>query len=126
MNIITADFNWISLLIIVVATVIGMVKSNTKKEARKPVFQHPDLTEEEDMKMGEWYTKIEKEEIADNKPTQKNMPGDYYKTMPKEEKKEQSSVFQTEPEEEEVVEKHTSFDIRQAVIASEILRRPEY
>ena len=50
MNIITADFNWISFLIVIVATIIGMVRSNVRKVAPKAVFQdEPELEPEADM-----------------------------------------------------------------------------
>lgn len=126
MNMITADFNWISFLILIVAGIIGIVKSaNAKKQGQKPVFQFPDFQEEEnieeiveDIRLNdeyEPYSKIE-EEIRMPEVT----PGVY-----KEQAKEQN---QTTPEKTEEIsrEEELHFNLRQAIISSEILRRPEF
>lgn len=46
MNIITADFNWVSFLIVVVGVIAGIVQSNKKKLSSAPVWQEPDFTDE--------------------------------------------------------------------------------
>lgn len=125
MNIITADFNWISFLIIIVATVIGMLKSNSKKQVRKPIFQEPDfqLEEEDDENESEErYTNAEYtpllQDIADME-----LPGDHYGIQQKEKLQEESPISN---ETEEDNEEYTRFDIRQAIISSEILKRPQF
>lgn len=124
MNIITADFNWISLLIIIVATVIGMIKSNSKKEKRRPIFPEPYMEGEEN-EIEEDYTNpviITEQEIISKK--EKFVPGDYYREPIQTEKQENSPIYQSDKEEKN--EEYFQLDIRQAIISSEILRRPEF
>lgn len=121
MNLITADFNWISLVVLVIAGVIGMVKSKSSKPRQKPVFPFPDFepypAEEE-----ESYTCSEEQEEIKKDWRQSELAGDYYRkeeTMPITD----SPVYAT-PEEEE--EYRPQLDLRQAIISSEILKRPEF
>ena len=132
MNLITADFNWISFLIIIVATVIGMVKSNSKKNVRKPAFPMPDF---------EPYQNEEEYTISDNMPipvesfqdesaaeepqlqvTPTGLPGDHYKDSIEKSLKD-SPIYASVAEEEK---ESLHWDLRQAIISSEILRRPEF
>lgn len=123
MNIITADFNWISFLIIIVATVIGMVKSNSKKQVRKPVFQEPDFQMEEDEnETEEYYTTTEYTPLQQDH-TAMELPGDHYRVRQEEKLQEESPIYN---ETEEDNEEHARFDIRQAIISSEILKRPQF
>lgn len=124
MNIITADFNWISFLIIVVATIIGVVRSNSKKQGRKPVFELPDfqMEEEEDKRVEEEYTEPVFATISEPRKEEVKLPGDYYREAV-ETPKEESPIYHTADDEEE---RHVQFDIRQAVISSEILKRPQF
>ena len=87
MNLITADFNWISFALVIIAGIIGMIKSNTRKSECPSASLAPESCEEEEMK--------EKTPVC----------------FPVEEDKE---------------EHHSQFDIRQAIISSEILKRPEF
>lgn len=124
MNIITADFNWISFLIIVVAAIIGVVRSNAKKQGPKPVFNFPDFQEEEeeDQKIEEGYTEPKYVTITEIQKEEVKPEGDYYRE-PKETPQEESPIYQAQEEEEE---RHAQFDIRQAIISSEILKRPQF
>lgn len=123
MNIITADFNWISFLIIIVATVIGMVKSNSKKQVRKPVFQEPDFQMEEDEnETEEYYTTTEYTPLQQDIAAME-LPGDHYHIRQEEKLQEESPIYQ---EAEEDNEEYARFDIRQAIISSEILKRPQF
>lgn len=127
MNIITADFNWISFLIIVVAAIIGVVRSNAKKQSPKPVFNLPDFQEqeEEDQKIEEEYTEPVYVATFETQQEEVKLPGDYYRE-PKETLQEESPVHHALEEEGEEEERHAQFDIRQAIISSEILRRPQF
>lgn len=123
MNIITADFNWISFLIIIVATVIGMVKSNSKKQVRKPVFQEPDFQMEEDEnETEEYYTTTEYTPLQQDIAAME-LPGDHYRIQQEEKLQEDSPIYN---ETEEDNEERIRFDIRQAIISSEILKRPQF
>lgn len=123
MNIITADFNWISFLIIIVATVIGMVKSNSKKQVRKPVFQEPDFQMEEDEnETEEYYTTTEYTPLQQDLASME-LPGDHYRIQQEEKLQEDSPIYN---ETEEDNEERIRFDIRQAIISSEILKRPQF
>ena len=97
MNIITADFNWFSFLIVIIGAVIGIIKSSKKRvgqEMSEPLESI--FTFEEDKKVAEI---LEVPNIADTTENQ---------------------------EEEQEVETKRQFDIRQAIISSEILNRPHF
>ncbi len=128
MNIITADFNWISFLIVAIGVVVGMVKSNTKKGGGKPpVFQEPVFTfdtdeEEEEDGDKDFVPATSREcEVMEEQQLCEEMP----------ERTEETVVTPTVApeivnEQEEEVEEKPQFDIRQAVISSEILNRPHF
>lgn len=128
MGIVKADFDWISLLVVVVAGIIGLIKSGTKKTSGKPVHipseYRPGMQEE---KTVEWLNDFDsKDEAAQQEYMEEIISGDYYK-QPEEQPQEDSLIYtpvseEAEREEEEL--KH--FNLRQAIISSEILRRPEY
>lgn len=130
MNIIKADFDWISLLVVVVAGVIGMIKSGTKKTQSRsidiPREYIPEMQEEETV---EWFNDID---IKENVPSQEYVEevivqGDYYKQPEKERSEADNSTPLFMPEKEEMEnEELKHFNLRQAIISSEILRRPEY
>lgn len=134
MNIITADFNWISLLIILGASIFGMIKSNSKKTAQKPFYPEPDYTNEEYEDADERYIVYESakdkelEQVLENRFQPETaiheITDDYYNPVLEEAKKE-SPVYASGTEEENE-EESVYFDIRQAVISSEVLRRPEF
>lgn len=125
MNIITADFNWISFLIVIVATIIGMVRSNVRKVAPKPVFQdEPELEPEADM-MVEVTNRFNKQEQETVQLADSSFSGKAYSVPGKDnQSKLENPVYSSDSEKEQ--ENPLQFDIRQAVISSEILRRPEF
>ena len=121
MNLITADFNWISLVLIVVAGIIGMRKSRTGKsehpsEANLPEFEPwAAEPEEEHWDEKEW----ERPEEVSVSPEIPEDSDHLSQVCPEKDLPESTT---TEEEQEE----HPSFDIRQAIISSEILKRPEF
>ena len=48
MNLITADFNWISFALVIIAGIIGMIKSNTRKSECPSASLAPESCEEEE------------------------------------------------------------------------------
>lgn len=125
MNIITADFNWISFVIIIVATIIGMVKSNTKKQPRRPDYEDPDYeTEDGNVMVGDYTNQdFERLKVALQQKEERGLTGDYYAPI-NEQPAETSLIYKDEEDENE--ETHTVLDIRQAIISSEILHRPQF
>lgn len=125
MNIITADFNWISFLIVIVATIIGIVRSNVRKGDPKPILQdEPELESEADMvvEVANRFNNLQQEAVqhADS-----SFPGEAYRVPEKDNhSKPESPIYSSASEEEE--ENPLQFDIRQAVISSEILHRPKF
>ena len=103
MNISTAEFDWISLILVIGAGLIGWIKSNNAKKTQvPPVFEQPGQIgeEEEILPNVEEYTITENKDVSDDRDE-----------LPAEENEE---------------EEHVQFDIRQAIISSEILKRPQY
>ena len=126
MNIITADFSWISFLILIVAVIIGFVKSaNAKKQAQKPVFQFPDFYEEDNNEepLEPVYARTEYTPSTEMSEDDVMISDDY-----REPQQEEIALFQIgEAETEETSgEEERHFNLRQAIISSEILRRPEF
>lgn len=125
MGIVKADFDWISLLVVVVAGIIGMIKSGTKKTSHSPVDipreYVPEMEREETV---EWFNDpdIATKSSAQENREEMSMPGDSYKET------EEQPLFISVPEEdtESENEELRHFNLRQAIIGSEILRRPEY
>lgn len=129
MSIVKADFDWISLLVVVVAGIIGLIKSNTKKTTPKPVADMPRgfMSENPDEETVEWFNNTDYAESISLQQEfeETKMQGDYYKqpeTLPEENPDFACTSGDIEMEIEEL--KH--FNLRQAIISSEILRRPEY
>lgn len=121
MNVITADFNWFSLLILVIAAVIGIIKSmNANKQGKKPAFELPDFGEEKDIL--EEYINPEFE-TKDCQQLNPNQSFDYDVTKKEVEIINEPFIMQTEDEETAT---QPEFNIRQAIISSEILRRPKF
>ena len=125
-----SGFDWISILAIIVAGGISIIKGLSKKTKREepPVWREPEYTYEEEEEEPEERTIVEeyndivlKKESVPSAVAGPTFFGDYYKT-PKVPEEDILHILQEEPEEEPVHD----FDIRQAVIASEILRRPQY
>lgn len=134
MDIIKAEFDWISLLVVVVAGIIGLIKSATKKAPARPAGIPREYTPEtEKEETVEWLNDIDiKENFRENYQKAERfgevMPeGDYYK-QPEKSMEEEKPLFEgyVELEKEAEREEAHRFNIRQAVISSEILRRPEY
>lgn len=129
MGIIKADFDWISLLVIAVAGIIGMIKSGTKKTPDRPVNipreYVPEMQEEETV---EWFND---RDMNRKNPFQEEVEeimiqGDYYK-QPEEHTEANDPLDTFIPEQENLEnEELAHFNLRQAIISSEILRRPEY
>lgn len=121
MNWITADFNWISLVLIAVAGIIGVRKSRSGKSDRPFETNLPEFDswtaepEEEHWDEEEW----ERTEATSVSP---EIPEDSDHWSPVSPEKETPESTAAEEEQEE----HPSFDIRQAIISSEILKRPEF
>lgn len=131
MDIVKADFDWISLLVVVIAGVIGMIKSGSRKKPGRPVDlprqYSPEIQEEETV---EWFNNTD---YFDKTSSEGNIEeiivqGNLYE-RPDEQSEPVENVQEytftsenTEQENEEL--KH--FNLRQAIISSEILRRPEY
>ncbi len=132
MNIITADFNWISLLAIVMVYVVGMMrskmmKSKTEKTMEKPVFFPPE--HDSGGKTEEGYTVSEfsdrREGVLEDMdstcesevPIESAQPATVYQMF-----ENKPALHDGEEEEEESV----CLDLRQAIISSEILRRPDF
>ena len=129
MNVLQAGFDWISLLIIVIAGIIGMVKSTkAQKKRQQPTFS-PSYPEEEEKPEQDWTEEKELSTYFDDllsKTPQKEeltMPGDYYQASKpvQEEVKDTIDTF-----EEDKKEEIAHFNLRQAIISSEILKRPEF
>ena len=113
MNIITADFNWFSFLIVIIGAVIGIIKSSKKRvgqEMSEPL---------------ESIFTFEEDESADSTEVREEI---------KEEDKKVAEILEVpniadtteNQEEEQEVETKLQFDIRQAIISSEILNRPHF
>ena len=109
MNISTAEFDWISLILVIGAGLIGWIKSNNAKKTQvPPVFEQPGQIgeEEEILPNVEEYTITENKDVSDGPVMIEDR-----NELPAEENEE---------------EEHVQFDIRQAIISSEILKRPQY
>ena len=117
MNLITADFNWISFALVIIAGIIGMIKSNTRKSECPSASLAPESCEEEEMKEKCFYEE-EWEKTEDIQVLKANNSSEEIVL------KEKTPVCF--PGEEDKEEHHSQFDIRQAIISSEILKRPEF
>ena len=102
-----------------------MIKSGTKKTSHSPVDipreYVPEMEREETV---EWFNAPDiatKSSVQENRE-EMSMPGDSYKET------EEQPLFISVPEEntESENEELRHFNLRQAIIGSEILRRPEY
>lgn len=126
MNIITADFNWISLLLIVGGAVFSIIKSYGKKDDAKSTLQDTDFeTEEEaDRIYQERESTVDvKERYIMTEETKQTDPLKEKNPIQVISKKEEEIEFDSTIGEEE---EEFQLDIRQAIIGSEILRRPKY
>ena len=119
MNISTAEFDCISLILVIGAGLIGWIKSNNAKKTQvPPVFEQPgQIGEEEEI---EGYTITENKDVSDE-PVIQEVVADYYRD-PEVMIDDRNELPAENNEEEEPVQ----FDIRQAIISSEILKRPQY
>ena len=122
MNLITADFNWISLVVIMVAGIIGMLKSRSGKSAYPSETNFPEFEpwaeepEEEHFEEKAW-ERIEETPVSPEPP---EVADHSWQACPEEEPSAHTAS------EEEREEGQPAFDIRQAIISSEILKRPEF
>lgn len=128
MNIITADFNWISLLVIVIVWIIGMMRSKTKKTVERPVFFPPEYDTQEDEKeegytVSDFSDRKEESWIAANTARESEVTIEPSKSAMNYRPFENTPVFQDDEEKEE---EPIRIDLRQAIISSEILRRPDF
>lgn len=118
MNLIVADFDWISLVFIVASIIGGVIKANSKNN--KKTLSSPTL-EEIPTQEGVEYDYIYSEE--EKQPTPTNQISENHTTISSSQKKE-SQKTSTEEENEEYIS--PIYNIRQAIISSEILKRPDY
>ena len=109
MNISTAEFDWISLILVIGAGLIGWIKSNNAKKTQEEIL--PNIEE---------YTITENKDVSDE-PVIQEIVADYYRD-PEVMIDDRNELPAENNEEEE----HVQFDIRQAIISSEILKRPQY
>ena len=102
-----------------IATPLGNIKTHTQVP---PVFEQPGQIgeEEEILPNVEEYTITENKDVSDG-PVIQEIVADYYRD-PKVMIDDRDELPAEENEEEE----HVQFDIRQAIISSEILKRPQY
>ncbi|MDE5611831.1 MAG: hypothetical protein K2I90_07445 [Odoribacter sp.] len=120
MNLITADFNWFSLVVIVVAGIISIRKSRSGKSGRPFETNLPEFEpwtakpEEEHWDEKEW-ERTEEPPVSPEMSEVSEQSNQY---------PEQETSASVAPEEEK--EEQPAFDIRQAIIGSEILKRPEF
>lgn len=111
MNIITADFNWIAFMIVIIGVVIGVVKSNGKRVEQKVVFTFDDEYEDEsENTINTQDNHIENQHESELVTAEENPV----------------IVNSTDIQEELQFETKSQFDIRQAIISSEILNRPNF
>ena len=81
MNISTAEFDWISLILVIGAGLIGWIKSNNAKKTQVPlVFEQPGQIgeEEEILPNVEEYTITENKDVSDG-PVIQEIVADYYR-----------------------------------------------
>ncbi|MEG0796503.1 MAG: hypothetical protein RR397_08395 [Odoribacter sp.] len=128
MIICTADLDWISIVILAIAGLGSLIKAfEKKKQQQKPEFQQPEERDEEMLdEIEEEYTNY-KSKVKEASYSVETIPStDYYKkTMTPSLKEEKENLTLLSVEEEEK-EENPHFDIRQAIISSEILNRPQY
>lgn len=126
MDIVKADFDWISLLLVVGAGVIGLIKSASKKTPPAPGrIPPPYTTEANEDETVEWHTDTVSYKPETIQTMEEEIPlSDYYKKPEKETADTNTILFN--PDQETEQENRFQLDIRQAIISSEILRRPEY
>lgn len=116
MNLIIADFNWISFVLIIVAGIIGMIKSNARKSRYPSAPLDLEVYEEEETEK-----KYGCEEERERKEIQVPTDNDFSEEIVLKKERPDCSVMEEDEE-----EYHSQFDIRQAIISSEILKRPEF
>ena len=125
MNIFRADFDWISLLFLAIAGIIGMAKGNkNKKKAMAPegTFYPEAMKEEEYIPLVKEECNVSEERYTtfnfnEEIPELPNMSNYYQDPKPE---PESSCPLQSLQEEE------TDFDLRQVIVVSEILKRPQF
>lgn len=120
MNISTAEFDWISLLFLAGAGLIGVIraKQGGQKKMVKDIFAPdlPDSYEEEEIPEYRGHTGEVREENGYTETS------DYYRErVPASDLSVNFAGEETDQEED-----YPHFDIRQAIISSEILKRPQY
>lgn len=124
MNVSLAGFDWISLLLIVIAGIIGLVKSsNAQKKRQQPIFPKP-YREEDDIETNDEGNYATPEFTGNTETISTPMPEplfstDYYR---KREPEKKNTLIVDDDDDDEVPQ----LDIRQAIISSEILKRPEF
>lgn len=113
MKMVTAEFDWYTFLIIALGIVLGLAKNKKKKT--------PVLSEEEEITMPEEEVVLaeEKKPIVQEIPKPAALSKERVQFVPK-----TTPHAAPENEEEEEEGAGIEFDLRQAVIGSEILNRP--
>lgn len=120
MNIIRADFDWFSLLAILGAGIIGMVKARSNK-TRRPQTTSPQRDYE--------YHEENEEEYTHEQETASSVFSMFGMDITPEKNAEEltiPSLFEAETESISTEAENEDFDIRQAIISNEILNRPQY
>lgn len=135
MNLITADFDWISIVITLVAVIAAFNKPKAKKNGKIPEPTTTDWgteLQEDEMEEPEEYENDDKIEyetlegrfaVVEEQPQPSfsaELPGDYYR--PKESLSEVTADTGEEKNDTELFQ----WDLRKAVLSSEILKRPEF
>lgn len=121
-------FDWFSVLAILVAGGISVVKAMSNKSKQRtaarsrgiPEYreEHEEYTESGESMIDDYTNPYYKEQDSE-KPI---LGGDYYSASSDISAEDNASLDL--PEESE--QRHADFDLRQAIISSEILRRPQY
>lgn len=128
MDIVTADFNWITLLVIIIVSIIGRMRSKTRKAANEPVFPPSEAYNGEE-ETGE---RRDFPRFSDRGQESLRTAADTIHGPESSTETRASAAEQRMPEntpvsyDNEENEGHSfHIDLRQAVIYSEILRRPD-
>lgn len=126
MNMITADFNWFSFLIVIIGAVIGIVKSNKKRVEPSGPLESVFTFDEED-ESGNSVNVCKETEEAKAAGIWENPDSNQWESVLETTNDNPGIATITENEEEEQdIEEKRQFDIRQAIISSEILNRPHF
>lgn len=119
MNIVTADIDWIPLLIFLITSIVSVIKYSAKRtQSVEP--QYTPIQEEEE----ETTFAFESQQTANFHNKEKLVA---HTTIKEEDPKEKSSTSQFQQEKPDSEDQSTpKFDLRKAVIGNIILNRPKF